>query len=356
MSFGSFFKQALNFVPVVGPLINAGMDIFGGIKSNEAQKEANSANLKAVRETNQANRELAQYNWEQQQEMWNKNNAYNSPIMQMARLKQAGLNPNLVYGNGVTGNTSSSIPTPQLPTQEAGKVAPLDYSYIGQSSQSAFNSYLQQKQLDSQVSLNKAQESAIDSQNLERNQKIAESIMRTAKGWFDYDIGKKIEDYTVEAAALNVSNLKQKFETERYKYTELLPLEKEKMQLTNRLMEANHNLSVKQADKITAEIWKISQEIANFAVQRGLWQSQTRLNNSNADRTELGTSFEEATFNNRVASLAQDLTNAVRTGNLKQLEVTWKQKYGFSSDQVSQIANSFGFQIDSTINWFKSFF
>ena len=42
--------------------------------------------------------------------MWNRQNEYNSPVAQMARLKQAGLNPMLVYGGGnVTGNSASSI-------------------------------------------------------------------------------------------------------------------------------------------------------------------------------------------------------------------------------------------------------
>lgn len=41
--------------------------------------------------------------------MWNLNNQYNDPSAQMARLKAAGLNPNLVYGSGsVVGNTSNS--------------------------------------------------------------------------------------------------------------------------------------------------------------------------------------------------------------------------------------------------------
>ena len=31
---------------------------------------------------------------------WNMQNAYNSPEQQMQRLRDAGLNPNLVYGNG----------------------------------------------------------------------------------------------------------------------------------------------------------------------------------------------------------------------------------------------------------------
>jgi len=39
---------------------------------------------------------------------WNMQNAYNSPQQQMARLKAAGLNPNLVYGSGTDAGGASS--------------------------------------------------------------------------------------------------------------------------------------------------------------------------------------------------------------------------------------------------------
>lgn len=49
-------------------------------------------------------------------QMWNSANYYNSPEQQMARLEKAGLNPNLVYGNGsVVGNTSTQTPKYQAP-------------------------------------------------------------------------------------------------------------------------------------------------------------------------------------------------------------------------------------------------
>lgn len=47
-------------------------------------------------------------------ENWSLENQYNSPEMQMARLKQAGLNPNLVYNNGANaqgGTIENSNPT-----------------------------------------------------------------------------------------------------------------------------------------------------------------------------------------------------------------------------------------------------
>lgn len=65
---------------------------------------------------NQANMKLAKYSYSKDLEMWHRQNAYNDPSQQMARLKKAGLNPNLVYGSGsVTGNTSSQLPKYNTP-------------------------------------------------------------------------------------------------------------------------------------------------------------------------------------------------------------------------------------------------
>lgn len=51
-------------------------------------------------------------------DFWNMNNSYNSPQAQMARLQEAGLNPNLVYGNGATATSSSA---PNVPNAMAYK-------------------------------------------------------------------------------------------------------------------------------------------------------------------------------------------------------------------------------------------
>lgn len=62
-------------------------------------------------------------------EDWNRTNEYNNPKAQMQRLKDAGLNPNLVYGNGAEGNatgmpraTSSGQWTPKAPQFDADSV------------------------------------------------------------------------------------------------------------------------------------------------------------------------------------------------------------------------------------------
>jgi hypothetical protein len=42
-------------------------------------------------------------------EFWNMQNAYNTPKAQMARLKDAGLNPNLIYGSNANTGTAGAI-------------------------------------------------------------------------------------------------------------------------------------------------------------------------------------------------------------------------------------------------------
>lgn len=55
----------------------------------------------------QKNIDRADTVWEREkaynEELWAKQNEYNSPAAQMQRLKEAGLNPNLMYGQGTTG-------------------------------------------------------------------------------------------------------------------------------------------------------------------------------------------------------------------------------------------------------------
>jgi len=53
-------------------------------------------------------------------EQWERENAYNDPSAKMARLKAAGLNPNLAYGNPQTAGVSAKSPQKQAPQGKYG--------------------------------------------------------------------------------------------------------------------------------------------------------------------------------------------------------------------------------------------
>lgn len=58
-------------------------------------------------------------------DMWNRQNLYNSPREQMKRLQEAGLNPNLIYGNGSAG-TGNAGNAPQFEKLSEHGYRPVD--------------------------------------------------------------------------------------------------------------------------------------------------------------------------------------------------------------------------------------
>jgi hypothetical protein len=95
---------------VVGGVVNAGLGMINSAIEGNRQR-------KNIDLQNQANMNLAKYQYSTQTDMWNKANEYNTPAAQMQRYKDAGLNPNLIYGQGSNGNSPNVLPqyhAPQL--------------------------------------------------------------------------------------------------------------------------------------------------------------------------------------------------------------------------------------------------
>lgn len=76
--------------------VAAGIGVLGNVVSN--------------RKNNQTQIELAGQQNQWNIEQWNRMNAYNSPVNQVQRLRDAGLNPSLAYGGGLVDAGSASSP------------------------------------------------------------------------------------------------------------------------------------------------------------------------------------------------------------------------------------------------------
>lgn len=92
--------------PLIAGAVSSGASLFSNLNNAAQQRKMN----------------LQQQQWNEQQyekqkqdsiTMWNTQNEYNSPAAQMRRLKEAGLNPNLVYGKGAD-NTAMAISRPTV--------------------------------------------------------------------------------------------------------------------------------------------------------------------------------------------------------------------------------------------------
>lgn len=90
------------------------------------------------------NRKIAETQNLQNKEFIAAQNRYNAPAQQMARFQEAGLNPNLIYGQGNPGNQSSP--------QQAAEIRPVDYGDMGASKAIALMNQtgLQQAQIQAQ--------------------------------------------------------------------------------------------------------------------------------------------------------------------------------------------------------------
>ena len=53
---------------------------------------------------------MAEYAYSKDLEMWQAQNAYNHPTEQMARLKEAGINPHMAYMKGNLPNQAKEMP------------------------------------------------------------------------------------------------------------------------------------------------------------------------------------------------------------------------------------------------------
>lgn len=102
-----------------------------GIIAAGASAISNAGTAVANAKLNKKNREwqekMSALNYQRNIELWKMQNAYNTPFEQVKRLREAGLNPNLLYGNGsaATGNASDISPAdvPSTPSS-----VPYDFS------------------------------------------------------------------------------------------------------------------------------------------------------------------------------------------------------------------------------------
>lgn len=186
---------------ILGSLLAGGLGLLGSAVSS-------GVNARNVKKTNEANMELAKYQnewqtrenekaFERSVSMWNMQNQYNTPTEQMARLKAAGLNPNLVYGNGtVTGNTTSNAPNYEPARIQRANLAP----YTG------FNLGVGEAiSLSMQDMANKAAVGKLNAETVSENLRAADIAARTARTRFDLSLAEELRNNTLEQANANLN-------------------------------------------------------------------------------------------------------------------------------------------------------
>jgi hypothetical protein len=168
-------------------LISGGAALAGG-----------AINYFANRENNQSNREMQEMANQHNIDLWRMQTEYNTPANQLTRLRQAGLNPNLLYGNPT--NTAGSPPEIKASRNERYALDPMAMA----------NVMLMSKQI----------------QNLDADNEVKQA----------------------EARSINASAISQEQENE--KFEEKFQLFKNKEQVSIDLMKSSQALNDKQRQQI----------------------------------------------------------------------------------------------------------
>lgn len=189
--------------PLIPLIITAASAIGQHILNRRAAKKEAQYNLNTQSELNQQA-------FEQNKDMWMMQNKYNSPAMQMQRFGEAGLNPNLIYSQGNSGNASGA-PTIQ-PAQSQRRFPAMNIPDMISTYQ---NFQTRQAGLDKTREQIALMNQKVRTEAVERMNKL----LHGERGRFDLDLAKELRKYNVDirssesaSAAIKAKMMAKEFE------------------------------------------------------------------------------------------------------------------------------------------------
>ena len=167
-----------------GAAISAIGNFFGNRSNRKASAEAFERESKFAREER-----LAQQQWIEQ--MYEKNNSYNSPAAQMQRLKEAGLNPDLMYSRGDVGNATAPEAPAQAPAPRFNVIPANTYGQTAQIAADAGLKASQARLADSQSKKTDTEESLLTPDYLLRKARTDSEIqLNNSTIYVNHELGQ----------------------------------------------------------------------------------------------------------------------------------------------------------------------
>ena len=245
--------------------------------------------------------------WQRMNEMQDKMNAYNAPVAQMARLREAGLNPNLVYANGGAVMQSAVGNAPNPPN-----TAPIDTQGVLQMVQTVVGAMLEKDKIQAQKDM--------QSEQIDSNEKISEAKNTTTK---------EVTEIQTKSNERNVD---------------------EQIQSNKDVADANRKENARQFNETLKQ--RISEFNDTFGLSSLLTQSQVSKNYSDVQLNQLRASIEQEQF-----SLSRELLTIQRETDLdasqrQKLENFISKPYKLSYAEVNHFfAVELGVQLGEDQIW-----
>lgn len=250
-------------------LLGSGFDYLFGSAQQKRQNEFNAEQAQLNRDFQTSEREASQQ-WNLEQ--WQRENEYNSPVQQMARMKEAGINPNVAIGQ-LANNGSGSVRTSPQSGASASSVGMFS-SGFGQ----AFQRYNESRLINSQIDKTDAETQGLGIDNSNKQRQYDDAHEESVKQRDNLD--KLSRKYGLEAdlTDVNLSMTRQElqFQTDAYK-TKLAQLEQDLKNSQDMGTYINEQIETEEAKQ------------TNLAADTANKQADTRLKLAEAEFQELQT-------------------------------------------------------------------
>lgn len=270
----------------------AGLAASRSNRKAQAQQNADDRHHEIVMQSNQNTNERAQ---------WRRENEYNHPAQQMERLRQAGLNPNLVYGKGAD-NTASSLNLSQA--NPSSKPPPQhDIMPAMDSMKNSLMQYAQIRQINAQTDNLGEQNALIEK---ERLLKEAQTL-------------KTVEDTKLTGEqAFQLNAIRDNVIT--------------KARLENEQSDLNQNKTIAETINLQKTGNKIDSEINQTNANTRFTLNQQELNNLKNSRDQqsqvqaiIQAKIDQAKSREEIRNLQQMRKNAFRSGELQAIEIKLRE-------------------------------
>lgn len=304
---------------------------------------SNLANVYMQNQTNRTNQSIARENNAWNREMWNTQTQYNTPANQMQRLKNAGLNTSLMYGQ-----PQNVAGTP--PTSDTNNKAQAPRVELDQVASNALQAYNQQRLTEAQVN------------NVNKDTEGKEiSNIKSAVGLpFEYQkqfLGVKQQEATID------STLK----TIEYQSAQIANIKQETLnkELEGQQLAANINYlekTMKARIQTTTNQWAISknnvklseQEVKNSKLQATLIASQVLTEaTKRQDISERLQLFKEFTQEEISSIQMSNQKQGIDLANYQKMRGTPEHQttYGLVMKYVDDILGSVGQVLSGSMNF-----
>jgi len=230
-------------------VLTGGASLIGSVLNAGSQFGTNSSQLDYAKEMYDKQRADALLDWNMQ-------NEYNSPKNQMARFKEAGLNPNLIYGqmsnSPVVRTSSPQSYNPTAPQVDITRPAGM-----------ALDAYYDTQLKTTQTDNLKAQAEGIRQENLLKGYKLMQEAARSK--------------YFEDEARVNFNKLLSDAGGSLYDYDVTKPAQTEQIKAQTDLIKANTLSTMSQTRLSDARKAIVEQELQNLRTDNDLKKLEVQL-------------------------------------------------------------------------------